>query len=99
MQKKQARFTRQETAWMLYDWANSAYSILVAAVLPLFASAMAENAGISAVAHTANWGYASSLTGLWWPCLRPYLAPSRITVRSACACLQPSLQSACSLPA
>ncbi len=73
MQKKQARFTRQETAWMLYDWANSAYSILVAAMLPLFASAMAENAGISAVAHTANWGYASSLTGLLVAVLAPIL--------------------------
>ncbi len=73
MQTKQKRFTRQETSWMFYDWANSAYSILAAAVLPLFAGAMAESAGVSAVAHTANWGYASSLTGLVVAVLAPIL--------------------------
>ncbi len=73
MQAKQKRFTKTETSWMLYDWANSAYSILVAAVLPLFASSMAENAGVSAVQHTANWGYASSLTGLVVAVLAPIL--------------------------
>ncbi len=73
MQTEQKRFTKQETAWMLYDWANSAYSILVAAVLPLFASSMAQSAGVSSVAHTANWGYASSLTGLAVAVLAPIL--------------------------
>lgn len=31
------RFTKQENSWVLYDWANSAYSIVVTtAVFPLF---------------------------------------------------------------
>ena len=67
------RFTRQEWSWMMYDWANSAYSILVAAILPLYVAAMAEGAGVSSVAHTANWGYARSISGVIVALLSPVL--------------------------
>lgn len=60
---KQKHFSKPEWGWMMYDWANSAYSILVAAVLPLYASAMAKAAGVSSVQHTSNWGVASAVTG------------------------------------
>ncbi len=70
---KQGRFTKPEWAWMMYDWANSAYSILIAAVLPLYASAMAKSAHISSVQHTSNWGLASSVTGLIIAVLAPLL--------------------------
>lgn len=66
-------FSKPEFAWIMYDWANSAYSILVAAVLPLYAAKMAENGGVTSVQHTANWGYASSITGLIIAVLAPVL--------------------------
>lgn len=58
---------------MLYDWANSAYSILIAAVLPLYASAMAAASGVTNAQHVSNWGYVSSLTGLIVAVLAPIL--------------------------
>ncbi|MDL2217244.1 MFS transporter [Christensenellaceae bacterium OttesenSCG-928-M15] len=71
--EKKKRFTKPESSWMMYDWANSAYSILIAAVLPLYASAIASLNGVSETQHVANWGYASSVTGLIVAVLAPIL--------------------------
>ncbi|WP_226037278.1 MFS transporter [Aquibacillus saliphilus] len=52
------RFTKTENSWMLYDWANSAYSIIITtAVFPIFYKAAATEAGISASDSTAYLGY------------------------------------------
>ena len=58
---KQKMFTKQEWSWIFYDWANSAYSIFIATVLPIFASSVARVSGIDSVTHTANWGYTSAI--------------------------------------
>lgn len=51
------RFTKEEKSWMLYDCANSAYSlIIVTAVLPVYFKYVAGNAGISEQDTTAYWG-------------------------------------------
>ena len=51
-------FTKEENSWVFYDWANSAYSIIIStAVFPLFYKAAATNAGISATHSTAYLGY------------------------------------------
>ncbi|MCH1624092.1 MFS transporter [Ferdinandcohnia quinoae] len=51
-------FSKEENSWMLYDWANSAYSIIITtAVFPLFYKAAATNAGVSASDSTAYLGY------------------------------------------
>ncbi len=48
------RFTKQENSWILYDWANSAYSIVVTtAVFPLFYKSAAAESGVSAAQSTA----------------------------------------------
>ncbi len=48
------RFTKQENSWMLYDWANSAYSIVVTtAVFPLFYKSAVAESGIGAAQSTA----------------------------------------------
>lgn len=52
------RFSKEENSWMMYDWANSAYSIIITtAVFPLFYKAAATNAGVSATDSTAYLGY------------------------------------------
>lgn len=52
------RFTKEENSWMFYDWANSAYSIIITtAVFPLFYKAAAMKAGVSASDSTAYLGY------------------------------------------
>ncbi|WP_186575855.1 MFS transporter [Aquibacillus kalidii] len=54
--------TKNEQSWMLYDWANSAYSIIITtAVFPIFYKASATNAGVSATDSTAYLGYTISI--------------------------------------
>ena len=67
-------FTKQEKSWILYDWANSAFSAIVASiVLPVFFKSMAESSGISSVNATAYWGYATSCGTLLCAVLAPIL--------------------------
>lgn len=66
------RFTKEEKSWMLYDCANSAYSlIIVTAVLPVYFKYVAGNAGISEQDTTAYWGYVSSFSTLIISILAP----------------------------
>jgi UMF1 family MFS transporter len=51
-------FTKEESSWIRYDWASSAYSIIIStAVFPLFYKATATNAGVSLANSTAYLGY------------------------------------------
>jgi len=43
---KKIKFTREEKAWIMYDWANSVYAtIMMAAVFPIFFTNVADAAG------------------------------------------------------
>lgn len=68
------RFTKQENSWMFYDWANSAYSIIIStAVFPLFYKAAATKAGISAANSTAYLGYTIAIATFILAMLGPIL--------------------------
>ena len=68
------RFTKAEKSWMLYDWANSAFSAIVAAIiLPIFFKEMAQMGGVDSVDATAYWGYATSLGTFICAVLAPFL--------------------------
>jgi UMF1 family MFS transporter len=59
------KITRTERSWILYDWANSAYSIAITtALLPLFFKSMTDAAGMTASNSTAIWGYTNSIATL-----------------------------------
>lgn len=63
-----------EKGWVFYDWANSAYSIIVVtAIFPLYFKAAATEAGIAASTSTAYWGYANSIATLLVSILAPIL--------------------------
>ena len=67
-------YTKEEKSWIFYDWANSAFSAIVAAIiLPVFFKSMAESRGVTAVDATAYWGYATSLGTLICAVLAPFL--------------------------
>ena len=67
-------YTKEEKSWIFYDWANSAFSAIVAAIiLPVFFKSMAESSGVSAVDATAYWGYVTSLGTLICAVLAPFL--------------------------
>lgn len=53
-------YTQQETSWMMYDWANSAHSVIVVTILPIFYNTVASYMADSASGMT-TWGYATSI--------------------------------------
>ncbi|OOE14081.1 MFS transporter [Fictibacillus arsenicus] len=68
------RFTKEENSWMFYDWANSAYSIIITtAVFPLFYKAAAMKAGVSASDSTAFLGYTIAVATFILAMLSPIL--------------------------
>lgn len=67
-------FTKQENSWIFYDWANSAYSIIIStAIFPLFYKASASKAGISASDSTAYLGYTIAISTFILAMLGPIL--------------------------
>ncbi|GIN61000.1 MFS transporter [Robertmurraya siralis] len=71
MEKK---YSIPERSWALYDWANSAYTlVIVTAIMPLYFKSVATEAGISATTSTAYWGYANSIATLIVSILAPIL--------------------------
>ncbi|WP_078543311.1 MFS transporter [Litchfieldia alkalitelluris] len=68
------RFSKEENSWMFYDWANSAYSIIIStAVFPLYYKAAATNAGVSAADSTAYLGYTIAIATFILAMLGPIL--------------------------
>jgi UMF1 family MFS transporter len=68
------KMTASERSWAFYDWANSAYTlIVVTAILPLYFKSSATEAGIDAATSTAYWGYANSFSTLIVSILAPIL--------------------------
>lgn len=56
------KLTKMEKYWILYDVGNSAFTLLVSTIIPIYFNALAGNAGISEVAYLAYWGYAASIS-------------------------------------
>lgn len=53
-------YTKQEISWMMYDWANSAHSVIVVTILPIFFDTVAGHTADS-VSSMSTWGYATSI--------------------------------------
>lgn len=64
---------KKETAWILYDVGNSAFTLLVSTVLPIYFNYLATSSGISDTDATAMWGYAASIVTLCVAILGPVL--------------------------
>lgn len=61
---KKNKLTPYEKSWILYDVGNSAFTMLVATLIPIYFNGLAENAGISSADYLAYWGYAGSIATL-----------------------------------
>jgi MFS transporter, UMF1 family len=63
------KMSREERSWVTYDWANSAYSIVITtAIFPLFYESIAP-----AEIYVSTWGYANSIASLLVAVLAPVL--------------------------
>ena len=65
--------TPMEKKWVLYDVGNSAFTMLVSTIFPIYFNYLAGNAGISDVDYLAYWGYAASVSTLCVALLGPTL--------------------------
>lgn len=59
-----SKLTLLEKQWILYDVGNSAFTLLVTTIVPIYFNALATNAGISQENYLAYWGYAGSISTL-----------------------------------
>jgi UMF1 family MFS transporter len=63
------KLSREERSWVTYDWANSAYSIVITtAIFPLFYQSITPPE-----IYVSTWGYANSLASLFVAVLAPVL--------------------------
>ena len=58
------KLTKLEKYWILYDVGNSAFTLLVATILPIYFNALAGGEGLSELQYLAYWGYAASVSTL-----------------------------------
>jgi len=58
------KLTKQEKNWVLYDVGNSAFTMLMATILPIYFNYLAQEAGLSSELYMAYWGYAASIVTL-----------------------------------
>ena len=67
------KMTPLEKKWVLYDVGNSAFTMMVSTIFPIFFNSLADSAGISSVDYLAYWGYAVSFSTLLVAILGPTL--------------------------
>lgn len=67
------KMTPLEKKWVLYDVGNSAFTMLVSTIFPIYFNYLAGNAGISDVDYLAYWGYAASICTLLVALMGPTL--------------------------
>ncbi len=65
------KLTPAERSWVLYDVGNSAFTLLIATIIPIYFNFLAEEAGLSNVQYLAYWGYAASAATLLVAVLGP----------------------------
>lgn len=60
-----SKISKKEKSWILYDWANSAYSMtMLSTILPIYFTNMVGDAGLSKEMATSYWGYTNSIASL-----------------------------------
>ena len=60
--KTKFKLTALERSWVLYDIANSAFTLLVSTLIPIYFNALAAAAGIDEDMYLSYWGYAGSIS-------------------------------------
>ena len=59
---KKLKLSKLEKSWILYDVGNSAFTLLVSTLLPIYFNALATSAGIDENMYLSYWGYAGSIS-------------------------------------
>lgn len=68
-----------EKNWILYDVGNSAFTLLVSTIMPIYFNYLASQDGISEVNYLAYWGYATSAATIIVALLGPVIGTASDT--------------------
>ena len=60
--KEKFKLTALERGWILYDIANSAFTLLVSTLIPIYFNSLAGAAGVNEDMYLSYWGYAGSIS-------------------------------------
>ncbi len=60
--KEKFKLTKLERNWILYDIANSAFTLLVSTLIPIYFNSLAASAGVDEDMYLSYWGYAGSIS-------------------------------------
>lgn len=60
--KNKTKLTPLERSWILYDIANSAFTLLVSTLIPIYFNSLAGSAGVHEDMYLSYWGYAGSIS-------------------------------------
>ncbi len=69
------KLTRTEKSWVTYDAGNSAFTMLVSSIIPIYFNSLTASGGISATQSAAYWGLITSISTLVLAFLSPILGP------------------------
>jgi UMF1 family MFS transporter len=58
------KLTKAEKSWILYDVGNSAFTLLVSTIMPIYFNYLTSSAGLASEDYLAYWGYAASISTL-----------------------------------
>ena len=59
---KKNKLTALEKSWILYDIGNSAFTLLVSTLIPIYFNSLAGSAGVNEDMYLSYWGYAGSIS-------------------------------------
>lgn len=68
-----SKLTSLEKKWVLYDVANSAFTMMVSTIIPIYFHALGDMAGVSSDNYLAYWGYTLSISTIITAFLGPVL--------------------------
>jgi UMF1 family MFS transporter len=60
-----SKYTSLEKSWVVYDIGNSAFTLLVTTLIPIWFNALCERAGMSSIDYLASWSFATSLATIF----------------------------------
>ena len=60
--KEKFKLTPLEKHWILYDVGNSAFTLLVSTLIPIYFNSLASSAGVNEDLYLSYWGYAGSIS-------------------------------------
>lgn len=55
------QFNKLEKSWIYYDIGNSAFTMMVSTIIPIWFNTLADNAGLTDAQYLAQWSFATSI--------------------------------------